>query len=36
VRKDLPQLTASVNKALAALKSDGSYQAIVAKWFPNK
>lgn len=36
VRKDLPQLTASVNKALATLKSDGSYQAIVAKWFPNK
>lgn len=36
VRKDLPQLTVSVNKALAALKSDGSYQAIVAKWFPNK
>lgn len=35
VRKDLPALTAAVNQALAALRHDGSYQAIVNKWFPN-
>lgn len=34
IRKDLPELTQAVNKALAALKADGSYQAIVSKWFP--
>lgn len=36
VRKDLPELTKSINKALADLKADGQYQAIVAKWFRNK
>lgn len=34
VRKDLPELTTAINKALVALKNDGSYQAIVTKWFP--
>ena len=35
IRKDMPALRADVNQALAALKSDGSYQALVAKWFPS-
>ena len=34
IRKDLPALKNEVNQALAALKADGSYQAIVSKWFP--
>jgi polar amino acid transport system substrate-binding protein len=35
VRKDEPELTASLNKALAQLKADGTYDAIVKKWFSN-
>jgi polar amino acid transport system substrate-binding protein len=35
VRKDLPEVTASLNKALAQLKADGTYDAIVKKWFSN-
>jgi len=35
VRKDMPELTQAVNKALAQLKADGGYQAIVDKWFPS-
>ncbi|WP_454689187.1 transporter substrate-binding domain-containing protein [Achromobacter aloeverae] len=35
VRKDLPGLTASLNQALARLKADGTYDAIVKKWFSN-
>ena len=34
LRKDEPELTRAVNAALARLKADGSYQRIVAKWFP--
>jgi len=33
LRKDTPELTKSVNAALAKLKADGSYAAIVKKWF---
>ena len=36
VSKDEPQLTAGLNKALAALKADGTYGQIVQKWFPSK
>lgn len=36
VRKDMPELTAAVNKALEQLKADGGYKAIVEKWFPSK
>ncbi len=36
VRKDMPELTAAVNKALEQLKADGGYKAIVDKWFPSK
>ena len=36
IRKDTPELTAAVNKALAQLKADGGYKAIVDKWFPSK
>lgn len=36
IRKDLPELTQAVNKALAQLKADGGYQAIANKWFPSK
>ncbi|WP_145925415.1 glutamine ABC transporter substrate-binding protein [Bordetella sp. H567] len=35
VRKDEPELTTSLNKALAQLKADGTYDAIVKKWFSN-
>lgn len=35
VRKDQPELTAALNKALAKLKADGTYDAIVKKWFSN-
>ncbi|HUR89275.1 MAG TPA: transporter substrate-binding domain-containing protein [Ramlibacter sp.] len=35
LRKDEPQLTKSVNDAIAKLKSDGTYAAIVKKWFPS-
>ena len=33
VRKDLPELTADLNKALEAIKADGTYDALVKKWF---
>ncbi|MBS0389652.1 MAG: transporter substrate-binding domain-containing protein [Proteobacteria bacterium] len=33
LRKDTPELTKAVNAALARLKADGSYAAIVKKWF---
>ena len=36
IRKDMPELTAAVNKALEQLKADGGYQKIVDKWFPSK
>lgn len=36
VRKDLPELTKAVNEALDKLKADGTYAALVAKWFPAK
>ena len=36
IRKDMPELTAAVNKALEQLKADGGYKAIVDKWFPSK
>ena len=36
IRKDTPELTRAVNEALARLKADGTYNAIVAKWFPSK
>jgi polar amino acid transport system substrate-binding protein len=35
VRKDTPELTAAVNAALVKLKADGTYAALVQKWFPN-
>ncbi|MEO7953191.1 MAG: glutamine ABC transporter substrate-binding protein [Polaromonas sp.] len=35
LRKDSPELTRSVNTALAKLKADGTYAAIVKKWFSN-
>jgi polar amino acid transport system substrate-binding protein len=35
LRKDEPQLTKSVNDAIAKLKADGTYAAIVKKWFPS-
>jgi polar amino acid transport system substrate-binding protein len=34
LRKDEPQLTKAVNTAIAQLKADGTYDAIVKKWFP--
>jgi polar amino acid transport system substrate-binding protein len=36
VSKNEPQLTAALNKALAALKANGTYDALVKKWFSNK
>jgi len=33
VRKDTPELTKAINVALAKLKADGTYAAIVKKWF---
>ena len=33
VRKDEPQLKAALNAALAKIKADGTYEAIVKKWF---
>lgn len=33
LRKDTPELTKAVNAALAKLKADGTYAAIVRKWF---
>lgn len=35
LRKDEPQLTKSVNDAIARLKADGTYAALVKKWFPS-
>lgn len=35
VRKDEPELTADLNKAIAALKADGTYDTLVTKWFGN-
>lgn len=35
LRKETPELTKAVNGALAKLKADGSYAAIVKKWFSN-
>lgn len=34
IRKDLPELTQAVNAAIEKLKADGSYAALVNKWFP--
>ena len=36
VRKDTPELTKAVNAALTKIKADGSYAALVKKWFPAK
>lgn len=36
VRKDTPELTRAVNAALTKIKADGSYAALVKKWFPVK
>ena len=35
LRKDEPELTKAVNKAIEQLKADGTYAAIVKKWFPS-
>ena len=35
LRKDEPELTKAVNKAIEQLKADGTYAAIVNKWFKN-
>ncbi|GAA5233165.1 transporter substrate-binding domain-containing protein [Verticiella sediminum] len=35
VRKDTPELTAALNQSLANLKANGTYDAIVKKWFSN-
>ncbi len=35
LRKDTPELTRAVNAALAKLKADGTYAALVKKWFSN-
>lgn len=35
LRKDEPELRKAVNDALAQLKADGTYAAIVNKWFKN-
>lgn len=35
VRKDLPEVTKALNEALGKLKADGTYDAIVKKWFSN-
>ncbi|MFI4927638.1 MAG: transporter substrate-binding domain-containing protein [Burkholderiales bacterium] len=36
LRRDEPQLTKAVNEAITQLKADGTYAAIVNKWFPNR
>lgn len=36
IRKDTPELTKAVNAALVKIKADGSYAALVKKWFPAK
>lgn len=33
IRKDTPELTKAVNAAITQLKADGTYAAIVKKWF---
>jgi polar amino acid transport system substrate-binding protein len=33
VRKDEPELKTALNTALAKIKADGTYTAIVHKWF---
>lgn len=35
LRKDEPELTKAINKAIEQLKADGTYAAIVKKWFPS-
>lgn len=35
LRKETPELTKALNGALAKLKADGTYAAIVKKWFSN-
>ena len=35
LRKDEPELTKAVDKAIEQLKADGTYAAIVNKWFKN-
>jgi polar amino acid transport system substrate-binding protein len=35
LRKDEPELTQAINAALAKMKIDGTYAAIVKKWFSN-
>jgi polar amino acid transport system substrate-binding protein len=35
IRKDTPELTKAVDAAIAKLKADGTYAAIVKKWFSN-
>jgi polar amino acid transport system substrate-binding protein len=35
LRKDEPQLTKAVNNAIDQLKADGTYAALVKKWFPS-
>ena len=36
IRKDTPELTKAVNAALTKVKADGSYAALIKKWFPAK
>jgi polar amino acid transport system substrate-binding protein len=36
IRKDTPELTKAVNAALVKIKADGSYAALIKKWFPAK
>ena len=35
IRKDTPELTKAVNGAIEKMKADGTYAAIVKKWFSN-
>jgi len=35
IRKDSPELTKAVNGAIEKMKADGTYAAIVKKWFSN-
>jgi len=36
IRKDTPELTKALNAALVKIKADGSYAALIKKWFPAK
>ncbi|HEX5389303.1 MAG TPA: transporter substrate-binding domain-containing protein [Burkholderiaceae bacterium] len=36
IRKDTPELTKAVNAALTKVKADGTYAALIKKWFPAK